>query len=57
LEIDTQYGWRNKSLIVYFLGAKVEYFKVEKAKDGFSNETLVSFRDFANKLSLPVSKY
>jgi hypothetical protein len=57
LEIDTRYGWRGKSLIIYFLSAKVEYFKIEKTKDGFSNETLVSIRDFANKLSLPISIY
>jgi hypothetical protein len=57
LEVDTQVGWRGESLTVYFLRNKVEVFKIDKNKDGFSNETLISIRDLAKKLSLPISKY
>jgi len=57
LEIHTDYSRQDKNLVIYFLSAKVEYFKVGKNKDGFTHETLAGIRDFANKLSLPVSKY
>ncbi|HEX7906267.1 MAG TPA: hypothetical protein VF487_20475 [Chitinophagaceae bacterium] len=57
LEIDMHIGWRNDSLTIYFLSSKIEIFRVDRSKDGFSNETLRNIRDTADKLCLPISKY
>jgi len=57
LEVDTQIAWRRRSLIIYFLSNKVEVFKIENPKDGFSKESLENIRETAVELGLPISKY
>jgi hypothetical protein len=57
LEFDTKTSWRGTNLVIYFLSNKVEIFKVDKGKDGFSSESLLNIKDTASRLSLPISKY
>jgi len=57
LEIETYFGWRRDNIILRFFSNKLQVFKVQKSKDGFSNETLAAIIDLARKQSLTVSKY
>lgn len=57
LGFENYFGWRKDNIILRFFSNKLQVFKVQKSKDGFSNETLAAIIDLARKQSLTVFKY